>query len=66
MLIKFAALDYQLHSVNNSFLEIRRRALPASLFEGKPFKKDELCRKTKLRGIELLSSRIPFEMLQQS
>lgn len=65
MLIKFAALDYQLHSVN-SLLEIIRCALPAFFFEGEPFKKDELCRKTKLRGIELLGSGILFQILQQA
>lgn len=63
MLIMF---DYQLHSVNNSLLEITRCALPAFFFEGELFKKDELCRKTKLRSIELLSSGIPFQILQET
>lgn len=39
MLIKFAALEFQLHSVNNSLFEFKRCALPAFLFESELFKK---------------------------
>lgn len=66
MIINFAAFDYQSHSVNSTLLEIITCTLLDIVFEGRLFKKDELCRKTELRGTELLSSRVTFQILLQT